>query len=387
LQRWGAAPELVAAGACHAAYGTQGFPIALVARSERAWLRARIGDHAEGIVYAYCASDRTEPLNDAHRDRFTGEWQHQPGWLRRALTELTAANELDVAEHVDSAEAKRAIGQWLVSLVAWLSPAARAAVQSAPCCHGLTFGTAAADGGDADIAYRDLGAQGAKVVLWHGGAPPELTWSGQRALGSALALRIPWRRDFPPSAPAERRDFEVDARDLLRIMPGSCHVVAHSIGALSALVAAACAPERFASLVLIEPPVAWLLPDDPEVQRLVALARGDLHGDPSARSAFLAIAASPLDHPETKYIERSASKLRDPSEAAPRLDELCRADVPAAIISGQHEPGIERQCDALAARLGAQRWRLPNAGHAVQRHPDFNSRLLAFLEPPRASSQ
>ena len=33
LQSWGAAPELVAAGACHAAYGTAGFPSALGIRT------------------------------------------------------------------------------------------------------------------------------------------------------------------------------------------------------------------------------------------------------------------------------------------------------------------------------------------------------------------
>ena len=299
LRSWGAAPELVAAGACHAAYGTEAFPTALVAPSERGWLRARIGDHAESIVYAYCASDRTKPPNDAQRDRFTGERQQQAGWF----------------------------------------PGFRGGGRDRRCGYRVSR---------AGCAGRESGA-------------------------------LAWRRDFPPSAPAERRDFEVDARDLLRIMPGQCHVVAHSIGALSALVAAACAPERFASLVLIEPPVAWLLPDDPDVQRLVALARGYLRGDPSARSAFLTMAALPLDHPETARIEGWARKLRDPSEAAPQLDALRQSHVPAAIVSGQHEPGIERQCDALAASLGAQRWRLPGAGHAVQRHPDFNPRVLEFV--------
>lgn len=371
LQSWGAAPELVAAGACHAAYGTAGFPTALVALSERAWLRERIGEHAEAIVYAYCADDRSA----LRRDRFTGESLCLPAWLRRALAELTAANELDVAEHVDPEAMRRDIGTSFRSLGAWLSPAAWADVTAAPCCQGLH----AAHSGDAELAWRVLGAHGANVVLWHGGAPPELTWARQVELQSTLRLRIPWRRDCPPSVAASRRDFEVDARDLLRIMSGRCHVVAHSIGALSALLAAACAPRRFASLVLIEPPVAWLLPDDPEVQRLVALAQSYLRGDPAARTHFLNMAALPLDHPETARIERAASKLRSPHEASAQLHDLRLARVPTVVVSGEHLTGIERQCDALAAELGAQRWRLQGAGHAVQRHPDFNPRLLAFL--------
>lgn len=377
LQSWGAAPELIAAGACHAAYGTVGFPTAVVALSERDWLRERIGDHAESIVYAYCADDRTTPVGERQRDRFDGSWMQRPVWLQRALAELTAANELDVSMHVDAA-AQRAIGSWLASLRALLSPAAWAAVQRAPCCEGLA-GVTAADCGDADIAFRELGVRGPQVVLWHGGASPELTWARQLELHDTLALRIPWRRDFSPSVAATRRDFEVDARDLLRIMPGECHVVAHSIGALSALVAAAVAPRRFASLVLIEPPVAWLLPDDPDVQRVVALARSYIAGDAGARSAFFKLASLPPDHPETARIERSARKLRDPSEAAPRLDALRAAQAPAVIVSGEHEPAIERQCDALAACLGAQRWRWRGEGHAVQRHPEFNPRLLEWF--------
>jgi pimeloyl-ACP methyl ester carboxylesterase len=376
LESWGAMPELVAAGACHAAYGTQGFPTALLARSERGWLRTLIGDHAESIVYAYCASDRSRP--NAQRDRFSGERTVHAAWLRLALAELTAANELDVAQHTDSQQDLRAIGEQLVACEGLLSPAARAAVQCAPCRQGLAC-EPAADGGELDIAYCELGKYGAQLVLWHGGAPPELTWSRQRELSSKLVLRIPWRRDFAPSAKSERRDWELDARDLLRIMPGTVHVVAHSIGALSALVAAAQAPRRFASLVLIEPPVAGLLPDDPEVQRLAALARAYIQGDASARVAFLKLASLPLDHPETARIEQNASKLRDPTEAAPSLEALREAAVPVAIVSGLHEPGIERQCDELAARIGAQRWRLQGAGHAVQRHADFNPRLLDFL--------
>lgn len=115
-----------------------------IALGETAWLRTRLGDHAEHLVYAYCARSR---------------------------------------------------------------PTSRS--------------RAAGDNGDPDIAYRDLGTRGARVALWHGGGPPELTWSRRLALQDSLAARIPWRRDFPPSAPAQRPDFEVDARDLISTHDGS----------------------------------------------------------------------------------------------------------------------------------------------------------------------
>src|SRR6187402_1376811 len=44
LQGWGASRELVLAGLCHAAYGTHGFPTALLELSRRDVLRELIGD-------------------------------------------------------------------------------------------------------------------------------------------------------------------------------------------------------------------------------------------------------------------------------------------------------------------------------------------------------
>jgi hypothetical protein len=101
LESWGASPALVAAGLCHAAYGTRAFQTALYNLTERELLRSQIGDEAEAIVYAYCAWDRT--ANDLHagelRDRFSGEYTLASERLLRQLCELSVANELDVAEH------------------------------------------------------------------------------------------------------------------------------------------------------------------------------------------------------------------------------------------------------------------------------------------------
>jgi pimeloyl-ACP methyl ester carboxylesterase len=385
LESWGAAPPLVAAGLCHAAYGTQGFAGALFTLTERELLRARIGDEAEAIVYAYCAWDRAHslPTRGELRDRFSGEHWVPAEHLRRQLAELIAANELDVAEHAALSQRELVeIGELLISCEPQLSLAAHAALRSAPFLRALRpapANDADAARSDGEIAHRDLGQHGERVVFWHGGATPELTWARQHTLSAELRLRIPWRRGFAPSAASARQDWEQDARDLLRVMPGRVHVVGHSIGALSALVAAAWAPERFASLTLIEPPLSSVAADDPEVQQLVTLARAFVRGAPEARAAFLAIAALPLDHPQTARIERAARGLRDPSEAAPALAQLRDSRLPIAVVSGVHYRGIETMCDALSAELAAQRWRLPGAGHAVQRVPEFNVRLRELI--------
>ena len=158
-------------------------------------------------------------------------------------------------------------------------------MHGAPCTRDCGC-AAQAPRGDRQIAYQELGTQGPRAVLWHGGATPELTWSRQKTLASELQMRIPWRRGYAPSAASARQDWEVDARDLLRVAPVRAHAVAHSIGALSALVAAATAPERFASLILIEPPLSSIAADDPDVRRVADLARAFLRGDAQARNEF-----------------------------------------------------------------------------------------------------
>jgi pimeloyl-ACP methyl ester carboxylesterase len=148
---------------------------------------------------------------------------------------------------------------------------------------------------------------------------------------------------------------------------------------VSAALAATLAPERFASLSLIEAPLWSSEHDHPDVQRVAALARAFASGDPAASQAFLALAGLPQGHAETARVQRAAHCFRDPGEARPPLQRLREARLPVWIVSGNHDPGIERVCDAVAAVTGAQRCRLSGAGHAVQRHAAFNERLRAFV--------
>ncbi|MEV7557787.1 DUF6817 domain-containing protein [Streptomyces sp. NPDC089795] len=103
LASWGARPALRRSGLCHAFYGTDGFPTALLPLARRGELAAVIGDEAEEIVYAYAACDRAASYptlaceESAFRDRFTGLVHSPTPRLRRDLAELSAANELDLA--------------------------------------------------------------------------------------------------------------------------------------------------------------------------------------------------------------------------------------------------------------------------------------------------
>ena len=102
LAAWEARPALRLAGLCHAAYGTDGFPTALLSLDRRAELARVIGPEAEEIVHVYAAMNRkaTYPglaAPDAlFHDRFTGRARTVHRSRCEDLAELTAANELDM---------------------------------------------------------------------------------------------------------------------------------------------------------------------------------------------------------------------------------------------------------------------------------------------------
>ena len=106
LAAWGARPALQAAGLCHAVYGTDGFPTALVALTQRPDVADLVGVEAEALIYLYDSCDRrlTYPRLSSGTtamfvDRFTGAGRVVGGQPLRDFMELTAANELDIADH------------------------------------------------------------------------------------------------------------------------------------------------------------------------------------------------------------------------------------------------------------------------------------------------
>ncbi len=103
LHKWGAIEEVQLTGLCHACYGTDGFGVALLDLDERDVLAGHVGSRVEAWVYLYASCDRGAvypglgtpgPLE--FHDRFTGESSLVVDEDAAVLTELTAANELDV---------------------------------------------------------------------------------------------------------------------------------------------------------------------------------------------------------------------------------------------------------------------------------------------------
>jgi len=231
---------------------------------------------------------------------------------------------------------------------------------------------------------------GPEVLLVHGGASPRATWSALGPLAARWTLALVHRRGYPPSPRLSGtvQDFEVDAADLASLLESRPHVVAHSYGVLGALIAATRTPAGVRSLTLIEPPLWYLAPGDAEVARLerlgdAVLTQG-LDADAETLREFLRLAGAsdvedgPLPEAVAAGVRR-AHGGRLPREARPRLEALGEAEVPSLVASGDHSPGLERVCDALADALGSERVIAPGAGHFVAAAPAFPDQLEAFL--------
>ncbi|MCS0637540.1 alpha/beta hydrolase [Streptomyces sp. LP05-1] len=236
------------------------------------------------------------------------------------------------------------------------------------------------------VVVRD--GSGPEVLLVHGGAGPRTTWGAVAPLADRWTLAYVHRRGYPPSPPPRQgQDFEADALDLAPLLVGRPHVVAHSYGVLGTLIAAAAAPDTVRSLTLIEPPLNYLVPGDPEVARLERIGDAVLtHGmdtDPAELRWFLRLAGAPIgDGPLPEEViagVRRAHGGRPAGEARPRLDMIRDAGVPVLVASGGHAAALERICDALAAALGGERSVHPGAGHFVAAAPGFAARLETFL--------
>ncbi|MFB8002817.1 alpha/beta fold hydrolase [Nocardia sp. NPDC056000] len=240
-----------------------------------------------------------------------------------------------------------------------------------------------------DLVVERVG-RGPAVMLVHGGAGPRTTWAGMAALAERWTVLSVYRRGFEPSPPVcERHDFEVDAADLAALFRAHRpHVVAHSYGTLGTLLAAARDPASVRSLTIIEPPLYFVAPDDPDVVRLRgigdAVLTDGLAAEPDSLREFLTLAGSPgigpgpLPEPVRAAVRR-AQYARLPGEIRIDLEALRAGGIPALVVSGAHTAGLERICDGLAAALGAERLIAPGAGHFVAAAPGFTERLERFL--------
>ena len=103
LANLGYGVDVQSAGLTHAAYGTDGFDLALLDWKNRATLRDLVGEAAEALVYLYGACDRKRTWQGLQTtgevtDRFTGQVIWLDADQLKPFIDLSIVNELDVIE-------------------------------------------------------------------------------------------------------------------------------------------------------------------------------------------------------------------------------------------------------------------------------------------------
>ncbi len=152
-------------------------------------------------------------------------------------------------------------------------------------------------------------------------------------------------------------DFDRDAIWVAERLEDGDHLVGHSYGGVIALLAAAEAGNRLASLTVIEPPCTRVALDDPGV---AAFARGGAelyakgaHLEPEAfLRMFLGAVGSDFDPPSPlpPALEQGVRALateRGPWEADIPLERLAALGLPTLVVSGAHHPAFDAICDVL----------------------------------------
>lgn len=162
-------------------------------------------------------------------------------------------------------------------------------------------------------------------------------WEAQKKLASDWTLLLMERRGFGSSPPAEREDFEVDAQDIAAALGEGAHLVAHSYGAIGALLAASWRPEAVRSLKLIEPVAFTVAIRRPAVQRaLVELIEHYTIG-PSEPRQFLEGFMRPI-----------GIRIPLPPRLPPPMEHTTRLLMRAPAVRRQDKAGRAQNADWMA---------------------------------------
>jgi 2-hydroxy-6-oxo-octa-2,4-dienoate hydrolase len=249
-----------------------------------------------------------------------------------------------------------------------------------------------------EIEYAEQGAQ-QPIVLVHGwgadkGVWREL-WPQLKTRGRALAPDLPgWGRSDKPDAPYTPEWYGRWLRGFLdvRDVPAA-DVVAHSMGAMAAVMLAAEHPERVRRLVLVNPPVVG---SEAFSARTYALARPGLRWITYQLLGLHAIRSwvardftyrMPLAEEDLDAVLQGSydSMLRSVKGmiAADVRPQLASVRVPTLVIGTTHDGLIKPAQSELAASTipHAQRVTIDACGHMpmLEKTAEFNGAVLDFL--------
>lgn len=188
-------------------------------------------------------------------------------------------------------------------------------------------------------------------------------------------------RAGPSDQPEQDADRIIDA-----LGGGRGHVVAHSYGAVTAMLAAQRQPDRLRSLVLVEPACFDLARGGRQVERHIsALAPVFAVADDPGVSGrdflerFAAGLGAPAPALDARACEEVAARIRaTPAPWQVPLRPDTPALVPTLVITGGEWPVYAEVAEALAAR-GAEHQVVPGGGHRPQDSETGAAAIRRFL--------
>ena len=228
-----------------------------------------------------------------------------------------------------------------------------------------------------------------RVVFVHGaGSFGSAAWPRQHGMAlqyDALFLR---RHGFDAAAEPLETDFAEDARIVLRSLAddgrgaAGGHIVAHSQGAIAAMMAAVERPDLVFSLTLVEPACLSLTAELPATAAHRALmeplfeVRHQLGDDDYEREFVRRAFAAEATGPSTPEAKRAARRLR--LQAPPWQAPLeIVPGVPTLVLTGGWEPLYEEIAGYLQ-ETGA-RHRIAPGGHRPQDSAEGDQLVRSFI--------
>lgn len=233
-----------------------------------------------------------------------------------------------------------------------------------------------------------------RAVFVHGaGSFGAAAWPKQHGMALAYDALFLRRHGYEPAAAPLETDFAADAAIVLRALaedgrgPAGGHVVAHSQGAVAAMMAAVERPDLVHSLTLVEPACLSLTADQPATAAHRALMQPlfevrhhlsdeDFHREYVRRvsaahtpSQATLGAPSPEDQREARRLRLQAPAWEAPLQIVP--------GVPTLVLTGGWEPLYEEIAGYLQ-ETGALH-RIAPGGHRPHDSAEGNGLIRAFI--------
>jgi pimeloyl-ACP methyl ester carboxylesterase len=208
----------------------------------------------------------------------------------------------------------------------------------------------------------------------------------QRHIGPEYRLRFIERVGYGRREDPCPTDFNGDVARVLAALGDGGHVVAHSYGAIAAIMAVQERPEAVASLVLLEPACMSLARGGPAVEAHVAaltpvLEHAAESGDIAFEAAFLTALGAPMSSAKvTRESRQRARRLR--LQAAPWHAPLNWAglSLPATLVVTGGWSALYDEVAQVFAAHGAHLATLAGAGHRPQDAVGANQLLADFWD-------